>query len=740
MRAVLKNVWKRLCARTRVQQRAIRYCRLEVEQLEDRLVPSWAGTPPSLISVPASSVAVTLNSAGDAQGSASVASTEVDYYTFVAPRAGSYFISALTPSSNLDTVLGVFNSSGQRLAYNDDISSFNYDSQLNVTLQAGARYYFGITNYTGSVGGSYNWLVDGPGSTTVDDSYEPNNSFSQAANLGTLTTATTVNGLVMADTGDWFRFTTTATGGSTAAVSISSTSTQGNLNLYLYNASNTLLSSSTGSSNNEKVSLSGRAAGTYYVRIAGLNGATTPTYTLDINPGSVTTTDDAYEQNDSFSQAYNLGTVTTAKTVNSLVMADAEDWFRFTTTSTSASNGIVSISSTSTQGDLDLYVYNSSNVLVSSSTSSTNSEQVGFSGLAAGTYYVRINGYNGAATPTYTLTIDPGSGTTPPPPTGGFQITLTFSGLTASQITIFNQAAARWSQIITGDLPNATYQGQTVDDVLISASGVAIDGTGNVLGQAGPDAFRSGSFLPYHGTMEFDTADLASMQANGELFDVILHEMGHVLGIGTIWDTKGLLSGAGGSNPLFTGAQATAAYNSIFGTSAAGVPVENTGGGGTRDSHWRESVFGNELMTGWINTAPNPLSRVTAASLADLGYTVNMAAADVYTRPGQVLASSSTGSNTSASVRASLVNAEVMPFHSIFDQGPARLDALGTYFTESARRDPAPVAHDAAAGRPWGSNLVQAWLRTSVKTTTQVDTPAEASDIFDLWIEDLDRE
>jgi glutamine synthetase len=29
---------------------------------------------------------------------------------------------------------------------------------------------------------------------------------------------------------------------------------------------------------------------------------------------------------------------------------------------------------------------------------------------------------------------------------------------------------------------------------------------------------------------------------------------------------------------------------------AAGVPVENSGGPGTRDGHWRESVFSNELM------------------------------------------------------------------------------------------------------------------------------------------------
>ena len=77
---------------------------------------------------------------------------------------------------------------------------------------------------------------------------------------------------------------------------------------------------------------------------------------------------------------------------------------------------------------------------------------------------------------------------------------------------------------------------------------------------------------------------------------------------------------------------ATAAYNQIFGTSARGVPVENTGGAGTADGHWRETIFVNEFMTGWAGPGTNlPLSSVTVGSLADMGYTVNMAAANSYT-------------------------------------------------------------------------------------------------------------
>src|SRR5688572_30321805 len=134
--------------------RSDRRLRLGIQTLEDRSLMAWSGIPPTTVSI-GSSTAVTLNSQGDASGAAAIASSEVDYFRFTAPTTGSYRLAATTPSSNLDTVLGVFNSSGQRLAYNDDISSANRDSQVTLNLTAGNAYYFGITNFTGTAGGSY---------------------------------------------------------------------------------------------------------------------------------------------------------------------------------------------------------------------------------------------------------------------------------------------------------------------------------------------------------------------------------------------------------------------------------------------------------------------------------------------------------------------------------------------------------------------------------------------------------
>jgi Leishmanolysin len=228
--------------------------------------------------------------------------------------------------------------------------------------------------------------------------------------------------------------------------------------------------------------------------------------------------------------------------------------------------------------------------------------------------------------------------------TSQFTITIRFGdGLTPKQRTAFKQAANRWSRVIVGDLPPVNVGGELIDDVLILASGTAIDGPGKILGQAGPTHLRpksagAAAFLPARGTMEFDTADLAAMERDGTLGDVITHEMGHVLGIGTVWDKKGLLKGAGTANPTFVGKSAQDALGALNVKAgkpggAKPVPVENSGGLGTRDSHWRESVFKKELMTGFVADAKNPLSVLTVASLQDLGYVVDMNAAEPYQLP-----------------------------------------------------------------------------------------------------------
>jgi Leishmanolysin/Bacterial Ig-like domain (group 1)/Bacterial Ig-like domain (group 2) len=238
-----------------------------------------------------------------------------------------------------------------------------------------------------------------------------------------------------------------------------------------------------------------------------------------------------------------------------------------------------------------------------------------------------------------------------------FDIEVQFIGsATPSQRQAFTDARARWQSLITGDLDDVVLnadagdcgtdspaiQNRPVDDLLLLVTVEAIDGPGGVLGSAGPCFIRIPGNLPVMGAMRFDKADLEDIEASGLLSTVILHEMGHVLGFGTLWDTflvDSSLTTDGqvieGADPHFTGPRALTAFDLIGGSTYARgkVPVEDEGGEGTADSHWRESVFGNELMTGFVSDGHNPLSRVTAASLADLGFLVDEAGADAFALP-----------------------------------------------------------------------------------------------------------
>ncbi|MET7619256.1 leishmanolysin-related zinc metalloendopeptidase [Streptomyces sp. NPDC005408] len=241
---------------------------------------------------------------------------------------------------------------------------------------------------------------------------------------------------------------------------------------------------------------------------------------------------------------------------------------------------------------------------------------------------------------TYRAVADPARADELAAVTSPFTIEVRFlGGLTDTQEQAFEQAADRWARVIIGDLPTVILGGEVIDDLLILAQGVPIDGTGRILGQAGPTHVRSasanfGALLPVKGIMSFDTADLAHMEDDGTLLDVITHEMGHVVGIGTVWEDKGLLKDPRTPNPNFVGGAAMDELGKLMGAGGpVPVPVESTGGPGTADSHWRETVFHNELMSGFVGSPGNPLSRVTVASLQDLGYEVDIEAAEAYELP-----------------------------------------------------------------------------------------------------------
>lgn len=233
-----------------------------------------------------------------------------------------------------------------------------------------------------------------------------------------------------------------------------------------------------------------------------------------------------------------------------------------------------------------------------------------------------------------------------------FQLDVRFHGtLPQAEVqALFLGAANRIRAAVVGDATDVPLFGfdlarcsvqslpltETIDDVVIYATVTKIDGRGGILGSAGPCLARSQSRFPVIGIMRFDSDDLADLVAGGRFGDVILHEMLHIVGVGTLWRAKELLLAGGTIDPRFAGAGAVQHCVAAGGAGLCGqgsVPVENVGSAGTAEVHWREAAFVNELMTSLAEEGPMPLSAMTLASIEDLGLAVNYLAADPYTVP-----------------------------------------------------------------------------------------------------------
>ena len=235
------------------------------------------------------------------------------------------------------------------------------------------------------------------------------------------------------------------------------------------------------------------------------------------------------------------------------------------------------------------------------------------------------------------------------------QFTISNSGgeFDANELNILNAALVRvermWETVITGYQPGINIPSVPITVHPVTGGLAAANFSGST--------FQGGYTLATSGFMNININEIENFAnwqgvgANGRNYidELLAHEVGHVLGVGTLWVSNGVYT----TNTFqYTGAHGVAAYQAEFNHAIAYAPVENAGNPGTPNAHWDQLMRsspqegnpsdpfsldprvgvvdqygrdrGLELMTGAIDPDYGEpfLSRFTVESMRDLGYTV----------------------------------------------------------------------------------------------------------------------
>ncbi|MDZ7960684.1 MAG: pre-peptidase C-terminal domain-containing protein, partial [Aulosira sp. DedQUE10] len=321
---------------------------------------------------------------------------------------------------------------------------------------------------------------------------------------------------------------------------------------------------------------------------------------------------------------------------------DVNDFFRFTV----SESGVFTANLTGLTGDADIrlikdingngaidtaQLYNSTTGILDTGEilawqwerGSTSESMRRF--LDAGNYYLQVMSYNNQAA-NYSLATNFTAATSD---NLSFSISPTFASNinTTAQATI-QKAISFWKNAIsyTSFDTSQTFTLKFIEDTSITGSTLA---QGESLSTA-TDA--NGHIIPTSGQLKLSSSYLNTLNTVTNYSpNIIIHEIGHALGL------VGLLNSSS-VDPTSGNYKANTYAGWVYGElrrtfSQTAIPMTIGVGEGSDYIHWKEEVFGNEIMTHVTKGATSAFSQLSLAALRDIGWNINYGAAQPYSLP-----------------------------------------------------------------------------------------------------------
>jgi hypothetical protein len=324
-----------------------------------------------------------------------------DFYKFTTTSTGTnaHYVDVLFIHANGNLSARLLDSAGETLV--SSVGSAD-NERLNLRGLSPGTYIVEVFGHVGSQN-TYGIYFDTP-TPPEADRFESNDTLQTATDLQTISGLLPIDDLSIHYNSDrdLYKFTTIGYGTNADFIELHYFHSDGDIDLKLLDSVGTVIGTSSGVSNTERISLGGRSAGTYFIEVFGYKG-TRNRYGLTFQ-SPMPMMPDRYEANDTRQNATDLRAIPSSlKLSNVTITPDDQDFYRFEVLSVPTASHWIQSSFTHDAGDINIRLLDAQGTTVASSLGTTDHERISLSGIAAGVYFLHVFGANSSVANTYSL-------------------------------------------------------------------------------------------------------------------------------------------------------------------------------------------------------------------------------------------------------------------------------------------------------------------------------------------------